>query len=51
MDKASVFPREKLSYLKDHLQRAKRNGLKSVRIIELVVTENEDFEASSFILH
>lgn len=45
MDKASVFPKEKLSTLKEHLDRAKGNGLNNVRIVELVVTENEDFIA------
>jgi len=45
MDKASVFPKEKLSTLKQHLDRAKGNGLNNVRIIELLVTESEDFIA------
>jgi|GEM_PF-5769663 hypothetical protein len=43
MDKASVFPLEKSSVLKEHLKRAKRSGLVEVRIVELIVTENEDF--------
>lgn len=43
MDKASVFPLEKLSVLKEILERAKKNGLVAVRVVELIVTENEDF--------
>jgi len=45
MDKASVFPKEKFSTLKEYLERAKRNGLIDVRIVELLVIENEDFIA------
>jgi len=41
MDKASVFPKEKFSTLKEYLERAKRNGLIDVRIVELLVIENE----------
>lgn len=45
MDKASVFPKEQFSHLKEHLDRAKKNGLINVRIVELLVTENEGFIA------
>ena len=43
MDKASVFPLEKSTVLKENLERAKNNGMVDVRIVELIVTENEDF--------
>ena len=43
MDKASVFPKEKLPSLQEHLERTKKNGLINVRIVELIVTENEDY--------
>ena len=43
MDKASVFPLEKFTVLKENFERAKNNGMVDVRIVELIVTENEDF--------
>lgn len=43
MDKASVYPKEKLESLKEHLNRTKNKGLNKVRIVELTVIENEDF--------
>lgn len=43
MDKASVFPKEKLPGLQEHLGRTKEKGLINVRIVELIVIENEDF--------
>ena len=43
MDKASVFPLEKFSILKENLEGAKKTGMVDVRIVELIVTENEDY--------
>ena len=49
MDKASVFPLEKLSVLKENLEKAKNNGMVDVRIVELIVIENEDFIPSQLL--
>lgn len=43
MDKASVYPPEKISTLKEFLSQIVESGFGDARIVELIVTENCDF--------
>ncbi len=41
MDKASVYPPDKLPQLKEHLENARNLGLENIRIVEMVITEKD----------
>jgi hypothetical protein len=43
LEKASVFPKEKLSCFPDYINTAGRSGFSNVKVVELIVKENEDF--------
>ncbi|MHB8126636.1 MAG: hypothetical protein ACYDEJ_13560 [Desulfitobacteriaceae bacterium] len=43
LEKASVFPKEKLSCFPEYINRAGKMGFVNVTVVELKVIENEDF--------
>lgn len=43
LEKASVFPVEKLSCFPDFINFAGKSGFANVKVVELIVKENEDF--------
>ncbi|HWQ71902.1 MAG TPA: hypothetical protein VN370_06215 [Desulfitobacteriaceae bacterium] len=43
LEQASVFPREKLSCFPDYINIVGKSGFVKIRVVELIVKENEDF--------
>jgi hypothetical protein len=43
LEKASVFPKEKFSCFPDYINTAGKSGFVNVKVVELIVEENEDF--------